>query len=364
VRRRAKLAWVQARESGRAALAEQLRQQARQFAGWRRSVKLRFGWLAPLRVVLYGGYGDARRVLVRGRVLEEQPGPEPALGDRRLANFLRAWEQFESDEVPGVQLRLEVGGSCADVVTDADGYFAATITLQTPARAGWLTLHARVTQAPYATSVLPVARTELLIPSEQARFGVISDIDDTILRTHVGNTAKMLYLTVLGNALTRSSFEGTRELYHGLALGGGGAPFFYVSKSVWNIFPLLEQFIREQGLPRGPLLLRKVRLLRERALPEHKPGALAELLQTYPSLAFVLVGDSGERDLEIYLEVARQHPGRIRTILIRNVSSPERADALRRIALREAAPGCSVLLFDDAQQAIRHCRNLELWRES
>lgn len=346
------------------ALAEQLRQAARRFAEWRRSMKLRFGWLAPLRVVLYGGYGDARQVLVRGRVLEERPGPEPGLGDPRLANFLRAWEQFESDEVPGVQLHLEVGGASAEVITDADGYFSATIVLAAPARPGWLPLHATVTQVPYPTSLLPRARTELLIPSEQCRFGVISDIDDTILRTHVGNTAKMLYLTLLGNALTRSSFEGTRELYHGLALAGGGAPFFYVSKSVWNIFPLLEQFIREQGLPRGPLLLRKARLLRDQALPEHKPDAIARVLGTYPELSFMLLGDSGERDLDIYLQVARRHPGRIGTILIRNVSSPERAAALRRITQHEAPPGCSVLLFDDAQQAIRHCRNLELWRES
>ncbi|MEO8181238.1 MAG: phosphatase domain-containing protein [Deltaproteobacteria bacterium] len=343
--------------------AEQLLQATRRFAEWRRTIKLRFGWLAPLRIVLYGGYGNGREVLVRGRVLEEQPGPEPALGDRRLANFLRAWEQLESDEVPGVQLCLEVGGASADVVTDAEGYFSATMALAARPRPGWLPLHARVTQVPYPTSLLPVARTELLIPSEQARFGVISDIDDTILRTHVGNMAKMLYLTLLGNALTRRSFDGTRELYHGLALAGAGAPFFYVSKSVWNIFPLLEQFIREQGLPRGPLLLRKVRLLRDRTLPEHKPGAITHLLETYPRLSFVLVGDSGEHDLEIYLEIARQHPGRIGTILIRNVSSPERADALRRITQRQAPPGCSVLLFDDTQQAIRHCRNLELWRE-
>jgi len=136
-----------------------------------------------------------------------------------------------------------------------------------------------------------------------------------------------------------------------------------VSKSVWNIFPLLEQLIREQWLPRGPLLLRKVRLLRDRTLPEHKPGAIAELLQTYPRLPFVLLGDSGERDLEIYLEAARRHPGRIATILIRNVSSPARADVLRRKAERAAVPGCSALLFDDAQHAVRHCRELGLWRE-
>jgi len=347
-----------------ATLPEQLLQGARSFAEWRRGVKRRFGWLAPLRIQLYGGYGDARHVLVRGRVLEEWPGAEPRLGDRRLSNFLRAWQQFESDEVPGVQLELEVAGCRSLVRTDLDGYFSTQLALSSAASPGWLAVRARVTQAPYPSSLLPSAESELLIPGEQARFGVISDIDDTILRTHVGNTLKMLYLTLLGNALTRRSFDGTSELYRGLALGGAGAPFFYVSKSVWNLFPLLELFIREQGLPRGPLLLRPIRWLGSAGTPAHKPSAIAQLLEVYPALPFVLIGDSGEADLQVYLEAAQLHPARIRTILIRNVSSPERAELLRRMAARQAPPGCSVLLFEDAQQAIRHCRSMGLWCEA
>jgi phosphatidate phosphatase APP1 len=345
----------------RAGLEDQLDHGLRRFAGWRRGVKLRFGWLAPLRVVLYGGYGDARQVRVRGRVLEERPGMEPRLGDRRLSNFLRAWEQFESDEVPGVHVRLEVGGAETDVVTDRDGYFSVQLALPEAAPAGWLPLRARVIEAPYPASSLPSARGEVLLPSGQARFGVISDIDDTILRTNVSNKLEMVYLTVLGNALTRRSFDGTRELYRGLALGGS-APFFYVSKSVWNIFPLLEQFIREQGLPKVPLLLRQLRLFRSAGAAAHKPDAIAQLLSTYPALPFVLIGDSGEQDLEIYLEAARNHSGRVRAILIRNVSSAERSEILRAFVARNAPPGCSVLLFDDAEAAIRHCRELGLWR--
>jgi phosphatidate phosphatase APP1 len=346
-----------------ATLPEQLQQGARSFAEWRRGVKRRFGWLAPLRVQLYGGYGDSRHVLVRGRVLEEWPGAEPRLGDRRLSNFWRAWQQFESDEVPGVQLELDVGGCRSVVRSDLDGYFCAHIPLAAAATPGWLAVRARVTQAPYPTPLLPSAESELLIPSGQARFGVISDIDDTILRTHVGNTLKMLYLTLLRNALTRRSFDGTSELYRGLALGGAGAPFFYVSKSVWNLFPVLELFIREQGLPRGPLLLRQIRWLGSAGRPAHKPSAIAQLLEMYPALPFVLIGDSGEGDLPVYLEAAHNHPGRILSILIRNVSSPERAELLRRMAARETPPGCSVLLFEDARQAIAHCRTLGLWRE-
>lgn len=345
----------------RAELEDQLDHGVRRFAEWRRGVKLRFGWLAPLRIVLYGGYGDANRVRVRGRVLEERPGAEPRIGDRRLSNFLRAWEQLESDEVPGVHVRLEVGGAEKDLVTDGDGYFSAEIVLPEPGPSGWLPLSARVLEAPYPASSLPSARGEALIPNGQARFGVISDIDDTILRTNVSNKLEMLYLTMLGNALTRRSFDGTRELYRGLALSGS-APFFYVSKSVWNIFPLLEQFIREQGLPKGPLLLRQLRLFRG-AAPAHKPDAIAQLLAMYPALPFVLIGDSGEQDLELYLAAARNHPGRVRTILIRNVSSPERSEVLRAFAARSTPPGCSALLFDDAEAAIRHCRELGLWRE-
>ena len=342
-----------------AELEEQLEHRVRRFAEWRRGVKLRFGWLAPLRIVLYGGYGDANRVQVRGRVLEERPGAEPRIGDRRLSNFLRAWEQFESDEVPGVHVRLEVGGAEQDLVTDGDGYFSAQIVLPEPGQPGWLPLSARVLEAPYPASSLPSARGEVLLPSGQARFGVISDIDDTILRTNVRNKLEMVYLTMLGNALTRRSFDGTRELYRGLALGGS-APFFYVSKSVWNIFPLLEQFIREQGLPKGPLLLRQLRLFGS-AVPAHKPEAIAQLLATYPALPFVLIGDSGEQDLEIYLEAARRHPGRVRAILIRNVSSAERSEVLRAFAARNTPQGCSVLLFDSAEAAMVRCRELGLW---
>lgn len=348
----------------RPSLIDQLRDGGRRFAEWRRGVKHRFGWLAPLHVALYGGYGNGRDVLVRGRVLEEHPGAEPDAGDPRLSNLRRSWDQFESDEVPGVQLRLELGGTLSEVTSDEDGFFLAHVRLKAPARAGWLPVKAQVTQVPYPTDTLPSAEGAVLIPGERARFGVISDIDDTILRTHVSNKAKMLYVTLLGNALTRRTFEGTRDLYRGLARAGADAPFFYVSQSVWNIYPLLEQFIREQQLPRGPLLLRQGRLLRDPRTVPHKPAAIAHLLDTYPQLPFLLIGDSGQRDLDIYLDVARQYPGRIRGILIRNVSRARRAAALRQLAAQAPPGSCSARLFDDAPAAIAHCRELGLWPES
>jgi phosphatidate phosphatase APP1 len=338
-----------------------LGRQARRFAGWRRNVKRRLGLLAPLRIVLYGGYGRSGSVYVRGRVLEERSRRAPAPTDHRLVNFWRTFQQLESDEVPGVELVLRAGGSEASVTTDEEGYFQATLAPVPAAAPGWLAIEATATRAPYPTAYLPSAQGSALIPSPRARFGVISDIDDTILRTHVSNKAKMVYLTLLDNALTRASFERTAELYQGLARGGQGAPFFYVSHSMWNLFPLLEQFIAHQALPRGPLLLRDVGLFNEPRETPSKAAAIAELLDTYPDLGFVLIGDSGEHDLDVYLAAAHAQPGRIQAILIRNVSGAKRGEKLRAQAERDAAPGCSVLVFEDTALAIALCRDLGLW---
>jgi phosphatidate phosphatase APP1 len=203
---------------------------------------------------------------------------------------------------------------------------------------------------------------EVLVPAPTARFGVISDIDDTILQSYVQNRLRLIYLTLAGNPLTRSSFEGTTELYRGLREGGSGAPFFYVSKSMWNLFPLLEGFIAHQRLPRGPLLLRQVGLFVPRPSVPHKAFAIRELLQTYPTLPFLLIGDSGEHDLPLYLEAAREFPGRVHAILIRNVSPLHARSTLQRRAEQDVPPGCRVLVFEETQQAIDLCAELGFWR--
>jgi phosphatidate phosphatase APP1 len=338
-----------------------LRQKMREFAELRRRIKRRLGWLAPLRISLYGGFGTAAEISVRGRVLEESPRAAPTAADKGLANFKRAFAQFETDEVAGVEIELTANGTRTRVVSDADGYFQARMALTERARPGWLSVSAEVTSSPYPISEVARATGAVSIPEPSARFGVISDIDDTILRTHVKNKAKMVYLTLLANALTRLSFDGTTDLYRGLREAGQGAPFFYISQSMWNIFPLLDHFIEHQGLPRGPLMLRDVSLLAERPSAPHKAQAIHEVLSTYPELGFVLIGDSGERDLSIYLDAAQQSPGRVITILIRNVLGPKALPSLRAQADEATLAGCPTLIFESSSEAIAHCEKLGVW---
>ena len=155
----------------------------------------------------------------------------------------------------------------------------------------------------------------MFVPPEGARFGVISDVDDTILETGVQRVARMVKQTVTGSALTRTSFAGAPELYRDLAAGGN--PFFYVSSSPWNLFPFLLAFLRHQDFPRGPVLLRD--LLGTSAGREAKAVRLHEILDLHPQLRFVLMGDSGEHDPRIYADLVRAYPGRVLAVYIREV---------------------------------------------
>jgi phosphatidate phosphatase APP1 len=156
---------------------------------------------------------------------------------------------------------------------------------------------------------------EVRVPGLNARFGVVSDIDDTILETGVQRVGHMIRQTLTGSALTRTAFPGASDLYRDLAAGVN--PIFYVSSSPWNLHAFLVAFLRHRGFPTGPVLLRD--LLGTAAGHEQKTGRIGEILDLHPRLPFVLIGDSGEKDPEIYADIVRAYPGRILAVYIREV---------------------------------------------
>jgi phosphatidate phosphatase APP1 len=153
------------------------------------------------------------------------------------------------------------------------------------------------------------------VPDDDARFGVLSDVDDTVLETGVQRVARMVLQTFTGSALTRTPFAGAAALYRDLA--GEANPVFYVSSSPWNLHGFLVTFLRHHGFPLGPVLLRD--LLGNAAGREQKAVRVQEVLDLHPQLPFVLIGDSGEQDPEVYAEVVRRNPGRVLAVYIREV---------------------------------------------
>ncbi|HEU4512001.1 MAG TPA: phosphatase domain-containing protein [Nocardioidaceae bacterium] len=271
---------------------------------------------AHFRIEPYIGHGGAEGLVVRGRVLDDPPPSEAVEGEGVGAALLRTLRNFVTDELPGVPLRVSVAGTSVETVTDPEGYFLTRLrpdadALARPWAGGTVELAGeyRGVTGPHTTPL------EVRVPGPDARFGVLSDIDDTILETGVERVGHMIRQTFTGSALTRTPFPGAAELYRDLAAGVN--PVFYVSSSPWNLHAFLVAFLQHRGFPMGSVLLRD--LLGTSAGREQKEVRIREVLDLHPQLQFVLIGDSGEKDPEIYADVVRAYPGRILAVYIREV---------------------------------------------
>lgn len=268
------------------------------------------------RIETYLGHGGPGGAVIRGRVLDD-PAPTGAVeGEGAGAAVLRSLRQFLTSDLPGVPLRVTLGEDVVQVSTDSDGYFRAELPAPGPAtEPAWQTATVELA-APYR-GLQPGHATaaQVRVPSAGAQFGVISDVDDTILETGVQRVGQMLRATFTGSELTRTAFPGAAALYRDLA--GSSNPFFYVSSSPWNLHRFLVAFLEHRRFPLGPVLLRD--LIGTADGRETKHDRIEEILALHPELPFVLIGDSGEHDPRVYADIVAAHPQRIRAVYIREV---------------------------------------------
>jgi phosphatidate phosphatase APP1 len=208
-------------------------------------------------------------------------------------------------------------------------------------------------------TVRAVGRVSVPLPS--AAFGIISDLDDTVITTNVTNRLRMFLTVALLNEYTRMPFKGVAAFYRALQKGAGGAennPIFYVSSSPWNLYPFLTEFLKLHNIPLGTLFLKDFgshTIFNSGDHAAHKIKSIESILNAYPDLPFVLIGDSGEKDPEIYGEIVRKYPKRIRTIYIRSINTkPERLAAIDKLIAEIAETGCQLMLAPDTEFAAVH----------
>ena len=293
-------------------------------------------------ILPYLGYGTSSKLTVCGRVLEDEGFRPAGERDSRWRNLVHFWKRLESDEVPGARLRACFRKTVKEALTDPEGYFRLEIPARSLKGGVWYPVKLELQD--------PIVQTtaRVLVPSPRARFGLISDIDDTIVSTNVTRKVRMIVSLAFSSARTRKPFPGVAAFYR--ALHAGVNPVFYVSKSPWNLYAPLIEYLDLQGFPRGPLLLRDFGL---RPSKTHKTDAIEEILKTYPKLPFVLSGDSGEHDPEIYSALVRRYPERIRAIYIRSVNV-KRIGEVERLAAEVSRTGCQLVLAPDAETAAAH----------
>lgn len=323
----------------------------------------RFG---PLHIHPFHGYGTAREIHLNGRLLERDGVVTLEDGGGAWHAFRNTARRFLSDVIPDARMLARIGGATREFRTDADGYFHLVVAPDAPLEPGWHTAEFELLESVAGGEGL-TASGEVLVPSEEAPFGVVSDIDDTVVYSAVTNRLRMLRIVLFQDARARIPFPGVAALYRALRRGpdGEGAnPIFYVSKSPWNLYDLYEAFFRAHDIPRGPLFLRDIALFDAPSaalgLEQDKLSRIRKLLRLYPRLPFVLMGDSGQMDPEIYAQVVRENPGRIRAVYIRDVTHARRATEVRRIAAELREHDVPMLLERETIGAALHAVELGL----
>lgn len=334
------------------ALARAIHGIERRVDGWR---ELRAGRepfaRADVRIEAYRGFGVPERAYVAGRVLRGAPFAPAADGEHVLRRFATMLRRFESDEVPHARVIVRHPGGTTEAAADEEGHFATWVRPRPSFADGTFWHPLEVELASPRSDPAPRTTAEVLVPPRESAFGVISDLDDTVIATGATSAWRMARTVLFSNARTRAPFAGVAAFYRALHRGPDGTPprpLFYVSGSPWNLHDLLSELFALRDIPAGPMLLRDWGLGDPRGprggRVEHKLAAIRTLLDLYERLPFVLIGDSGQDDPEIYARIVAEHPGRVLAVYIREVEL-DRAGA-RRLAdvAAEVARGGSTLV--------------------
>ncbi|GAB3241456.1 DUF2183 domain-containing protein [Kineosporia babensis] len=280
----------------------------------------RFGW-RPLAVP-FTAYGSAPahtapagsegwvRVLLRVKLSSQRATAEEVAGGRW-------WRKFFTVGLSGVPVQVRVGSFSHEISSDRGGY--VDVVVPSDLTPGWHELQVSVVGRPPAT-----ARLRVVGPDE--RFGLVSDIDDTVMITALPRPLLAFWNTFVVKATNRRPVPGMAALYGRLRHQEPDGFVVYLSTGAWNVARALALFLEHHDYPRGPLLMTDWGPTTDswfRSGRDHKHRELRRLVADFPQLRWVLVGDDGQHDPQLYEELADEVPEALRMVLIRQLTTVE-----------------------------------------
>ncbi|ASN53165.1 App1 family protein [Sinomonas sp. R1AF57] len=263
------------------------------------------------QVVAYRGYGTTERVRVLGRVMYARPGLH---GTQDTFNNFRGWVSFTSVPIQDADVTVEIGATRAVVRADSGGVVDAMVDVEL--EPGWHDVRMSADGAEAS-----VAQVRVVAPD--TRFGIVSDIDDTVMVTALPRPFLALWNTFVLSERARTPTAGMAVLLDRLATEQPAAPVIYLSTGPWNAAPTLQRFLGRNLYPAGPLLLTDWGMTPDRWFRsgrEHKRENLERLAAEFPGIRWLLVGDNGQHDEAIYAEFAAEHPDSVAAVAIRQLS--------------------------------------------
>lgn len=266
------------------------------------------------RIVTYPSYGTTTWVRVSARVLLSDPlAPSPGSTARR------GWRTLFTAEYPGTEVEIrDTDGTLIDLVrTDRGGYVDVVVPVSLEPG-----LRSVLLSVPGGDQGV-AAPIHVLDPG--TRRAVVSDIDDTVLVTFMPRLWLAAWNFLARSETSRRAVPGMPALYRTLTAEQDTA-MFYLSNGAWNSAAALGRFFTRVGLPAGALLLTDfgpTGTALFRSGRAHKARVLLQLADEFPDVRFVLLGDDGEHDPEIYREFDTARPGRVEVVAIRQLSAVE-----------------------------------------
>ncbi len=270
----------------------------------------RRGW--RVTIVPYAGYGAPGWVRVMGRVLLTRIAPR-----RKRAAKLRGWRSFTTLPVKHTMVIIDAGGQRHEAYTDRSGFIDCVVNGDLAP--GWSVVG-------LSTEGADPVQAPVRVVDPSVRFAVLSDIDDTVMVTALPRPLLAAWNTFVLDEHARMAVPGMAVLYERLVNAHAGAPVFYLSTGAWNVAPTLTRFLSRHLYPAGPLLLTNWGPTTDRWFRsgrDHKTATLRRLAREFPQIRWLLVGDDGQHDKEIYAEFVAEHPDHVAAVAIRNLSATQ-----------------------------------------
>ncbi|GAD32964.1 hypothetical protein MTS1_00308 [Microbacterium sp. TS-1] len=277
-------------------------------------------------VAAYAGYGGDGWVRVLGRVLIA-PQKSPTKGGEYAS--VRGWRSFASVPVAFAQVEVTVAGTTHAIVADRGGVI--DVELPGTLEPGWQTITMTVEGS-------EVIETRVFVIAGDTDFGIISDIDDTVMVTALPRPFVAAWNSFVLDEHARQPVPGMAVMLERLTRDRPGSPVIYLSTGAWNVAPTLMRFLRRHVFPSGPMLLTDWGPTHDRWFRsgrDHKAENLRRLAKEFPNVRWLLVGDDGQHDDALYTAFASENPDRVRAVAIRRLSPAEAVLAGGRTAVND-----------------------------
>lgn len=312
---------------------------------------------------LYRGYANDQELIVMGHVFKPSSREEYNFQKKNLKNASSIIKLFQIKTLANADVYLQYKNLNIHTKTLKDGYFKFCIPMDSEMKFGW---NEYKVSTPFNNKT--ISEKGSFIKPHKGNLGIISDIDDTFLVSHTISPLKKLYELLFKNINKRRIYDDVVTHYQALSTAGRSEReeynvFFYVSSSEWNLYRFIIKFTEIHQLPKAVLLLKDIKtslldfFSTGRGNHNHKFEKIKHILEFYPNLEYVLLGDDSQQDAFLYESICKIFPVTVKAVYIRQTGLHPKKKinaSLQNISTLNVA----VCYFKDSSEAIAHSKSI------